>query len=222
MKHSDFVIGETFWWSQLPWRCTDIGTRVIMAFRLDTFSDGRSFGAPPNGLLEIVFDESAIKECAIHPILDEHGNPPKPRVGEIHSVVVEGADAERIRQNIANGRARGKGLVWAPPGLRHAEFEIGAVFGCGGFRFWRCTDTGTRTIAVTALDDFLIEGRDSEDERPHSSESVFDEYDIQDCDLVLQLDEDVLDWLRKKGIKGISGYYAKLEEVLRDAMRRDP
>lgn len=86
MKHSDFVIGETFWWSRLPWRCTDIGTRIVMAIRLDTYPEGCSFGAPPNGLLEIVFDESAVKECGIAPPLDEHGNPPKPRVGEIHSL----------------------------------------------------------------------------------------------------------------------------------------
>jgi hypothetical protein len=35
MKHNEFRIGGTFWCGGKSWRCTDIGTRVIVAIRLD-------------------------------------------------------------------------------------------------------------------------------------------------------------------------------------------
>ena len=35
MNHNEFVIGANFWCSGKLWRCTDIGTRVIVAIRLD-------------------------------------------------------------------------------------------------------------------------------------------------------------------------------------------
>jgi hypothetical protein len=35
MQHKEFVIGETFWCGGGQWRCTDIGTRVVIAIRLD-------------------------------------------------------------------------------------------------------------------------------------------------------------------------------------------
>jgi len=197
-----------------------------MAFRLDTYPDSSWCNGPPYGLAEVVFDESAIKACTVDPPLDQRGEPPKPRIGEIHAVVVDGARAERIRENMSKALDRGKDLAWEPPGLRYSEFEIGAVFECGGFRLWRCTDIGTRAITATALDDFLFDGSrsDSEDGRPHSRELVFDEYDMEDCNLALLVNEDVdvMDWLRKKGIKGMKGYYSKLEAMLQDAMLRDP
>ena len=31
MKHSDFNLGMVFWTADRQWRCTDIGTRVIVA-----------------------------------------------------------------------------------------------------------------------------------------------------------------------------------------------
>ena len=40
MKHSDFAIGDEFWCGGRQWRCTDIGTRVIVAIRLDAVEVG--------------------------------------------------------------------------------------------------------------------------------------------------------------------------------------
>jgi len=39
MKHSDFVIGKNFWCGGLERRCTDIGTRTIIAICLDDDDD---------------------------------------------------------------------------------------------------------------------------------------------------------------------------------------
>jgi hypothetical protein len=83
MEHSDFVIGETFWWGELPWRCSDIGTRVVMAIRFDIDTYSISDMKPPNGMVEEVFDESAIKDCTVDPPLNEAGEPPKPRIGTL-------------------------------------------------------------------------------------------------------------------------------------------
>ena len=38
MKHSDFVIGGSFWCRGREWRCTDIGTPTIIAICLDDLS----------------------------------------------------------------------------------------------------------------------------------------------------------------------------------------
>ena len=35
MEHSDFAIGRAFSTGHALWRCTDIGTRVAVAIRLD-------------------------------------------------------------------------------------------------------------------------------------------------------------------------------------------
>lgn len=35
MKHDDFQIGQDFWCGGRRWRCTDIGTRVVVAICLD-------------------------------------------------------------------------------------------------------------------------------------------------------------------------------------------
>ncbi len=39
MKLSEFEIGKTFWCGGRPWRCTDIGTRVIIAILLEHDDD---------------------------------------------------------------------------------------------------------------------------------------------------------------------------------------
>lgn len=85
MKHSEFVIGEEFWCSGKQWRCTDIGTRVIVAIRLDRVEvEGTKpelrrtlgrveaeaedwFRGPPYAGLEHVFDEDYIPGCSLNP-----------------------------------------------------------------------------------------------------------------------------------------------------------
>lgn len=69
MKHSDFRIGCEFTTglSSLTakrWRCTDIGTRVIIAVCLNDHPDDPSwYNGPPYAVAESVFDENDIPGC---------------------------------------------------------------------------------------------------------------------------------------------------------------
>jgi hypothetical protein len=85
MQHKDFVIGETFWCGGRQWRCTDIGTRVITAIRLDRVDVGSPaperrrtlgrveaesegwFNGPPYAVSESVFDENDMGGCSLEP-----------------------------------------------------------------------------------------------------------------------------------------------------------
>jgi hypothetical protein len=55
MKHSDFQIGTEFYSATGKWRCTDLGSRVIVAIKLE--GDQRDWIGPPYSVTEIVFDE---------------------------------------------------------------------------------------------------------------------------------------------------------------------
>lgn len=82
MKFGDFVIGEMFWTQHGAFRCTDIGTRVVVAVKLgprEVSSAERVDGelriskrieddpswlvGPPYAIEEIVFDESDLESC---------------------------------------------------------------------------------------------------------------------------------------------------------------
>ena len=83
MKHGDFHIGSEFYTSTGKWRCTDVGTRVIVAISLEprtlvrlrreetgedvqeSFSsdDPRDLVGPPYMVSEHVFDENSIDGC---------------------------------------------------------------------------------------------------------------------------------------------------------------
>jgi hypothetical protein len=83
MKHADFTIGDTFWCSGRQWRCTDIGTRTIVAIRFDRVAIGSTapelrrtlsgaeaeaegwFNGPPYASAESVFDEDDIEGCTL-------------------------------------------------------------------------------------------------------------------------------------------------------------
>jgi hypothetical protein len=85
MQHNEFVIGKTFWCGGRLWRCTDIGTRVIIAIRLDRVDvEGSApelrrilgrveaeaegwFNGPPYAVVESVFDEDYIPACSLEP-----------------------------------------------------------------------------------------------------------------------------------------------------------
>ena len=69
MKHCDFHIGTEFECGGKRWRCTDIGTRVIVAICLTNElsithreRDGW-FNGPPYAVAEFVFDEDDILAC---------------------------------------------------------------------------------------------------------------------------------------------------------------
>jgi hypothetical protein len=40
MKLAEFKVGEEFWCDGRQWRCTDIGTRTVVAIRLDQVEVG--------------------------------------------------------------------------------------------------------------------------------------------------------------------------------------
>lgn len=63
MKHADFRIGLEFVGSAgFRWRCTDVGTRTILAILLDR-SDAHWYQGPPYIAKEVVFDEREISRC---------------------------------------------------------------------------------------------------------------------------------------------------------------
>ena len=82
MERSDFVIGETFWTQTGAFRCTDIGTRVVVAVKLGPREVSRTervdgelritkrvdddpswLDGPPYAVDEVVFDENALMGC---------------------------------------------------------------------------------------------------------------------------------------------------------------
>jgi hypothetical protein len=63
MKKEEFKIGQTFWCADSPWRCTDIGTRVITAICLDRDDDPSWYNGPPYAVAEYVFDENDQEGC---------------------------------------------------------------------------------------------------------------------------------------------------------------
>lgn len=84
MQHSEFKIGGTFRCGARLWRCTDIGTRTIVAIRIDRVEVGdfptghrtlsgaeaeaeRWFKGPPYAVAESVFDENDLDGCSPGP-----------------------------------------------------------------------------------------------------------------------------------------------------------
>lgn len=87
MEHHDFQIGAKFWSNGKRWRCTDIGTRVIVAISLEPHevveiagredrryetNDSSWHNGPPYPIVEHVFDEDDIEDCSIVP--EGHGS----------------------------------------------------------------------------------------------------------------------------------------------------
>ena len=64
MIKNDFWIGREFYTAAGKWRCTDIGTRVIVAIRLDK-EDASWYAGPPFAVVEWVFDEYDLGGCSL-------------------------------------------------------------------------------------------------------------------------------------------------------------
>ncbi|GLT01040.1 hypothetical protein GCM10007897_24310 [Sphingobium jiangsuense] len=62
MKHSDFAIGMEFVMSGARWRCTDVGTRTVIAVKLDA-PDESWYAGPPFAVAEHCLDENDIEAC---------------------------------------------------------------------------------------------------------------------------------------------------------------
>lgn len=85
MKKEDFHIGLEFYTGSGKWRCTDVGTRVIVAIRVDRVrvctydtktgastaetvtNDPSWFNGPPYAVAEFVLDELDMGGCCLDP-----------------------------------------------------------------------------------------------------------------------------------------------------------
>ena len=87
MISKDFHIGLEFWCSEKRWRCTDVGSRVVVAISLEPHEivtlntdrddprvrvetkhmsrDPRWLVGPPYGVVEHVFDEYSLEACTL-------------------------------------------------------------------------------------------------------------------------------------------------------------
>ncbi|RVE81622.1 hypothetical protein [Sinorhizobium meliloti] len=85
MEHSDFHIGLDFWCDKGRWRCTDVGTRTVVAIRIDqvttttvdasetthdtlTYEQANAAGwfiGPPYAVAELVFGENDLEACSL-------------------------------------------------------------------------------------------------------------------------------------------------------------
>ena len=80
MRHDDFSIGLEFMTDTGQWRCTDTGTRTIIAIKISAVqvmhqaddgqltsetvrTDSSWFNGPPNAVAESVFDEDSMLGC---------------------------------------------------------------------------------------------------------------------------------------------------------------
>ena len=143
MKHTDFVIGETFRCSGRMWRCTDIGIRTIIAICLDGIRiDGNVaelrgmlnqhdaeaegwFAGPPYAVVESVFDDDDLPACSREPEPDHADKAmPDPETDyRARSTAVGRTQAAAIRdQAVAGGL---KFEAYLPPGL--AEWLIDLI-----------------------------------------------------------------------------------------------
>lgn len=66
MTFDQFQIGKTFYSATGAWRCTDIGTRVVVAVKEDDLLSDPCKG-PPFSVEEVVFDEYDIIPCTLAP-----------------------------------------------------------------------------------------------------------------------------------------------------------
>ncbi len=57
MRHQDFAIGQEFETETGTWRCTDVGTRTVVAIKISAYDDPSWFDGPPYAVVEVVFDE---------------------------------------------------------------------------------------------------------------------------------------------------------------------
>jgi hypothetical protein len=96
MDLRDFRIGVEFWSGGKRWRCTDVGTRVIVAISLEPHevievvprkgtsvaveerrhitSDPSWHNGPPYPIVEHVFDEDGMEDCSLTPEVRDSAN----------------------------------------------------------------------------------------------------------------------------------------------------
>jgi len=65
MNIKDFEMGAEFLCDGNRWRCTDIGTRVVVAICIEDHGDVSWFNGPPYAVAESVFDENDMEGCSL-------------------------------------------------------------------------------------------------------------------------------------------------------------
>lgn len=63
MKQAEFHIGLEFMCGDARWRCTDVGSRLIVAIKLEQREDKSWESGPPFAIEEIAFDEYDLDGC---------------------------------------------------------------------------------------------------------------------------------------------------------------
>lgn len=63
MQYTDFEIGLEFECGEKRWRCTDLGTRTVIAIALEYPEDPSWYNGPPYAVAETVFDEYDLEGC---------------------------------------------------------------------------------------------------------------------------------------------------------------
>lgn len=66
MRHDECHIGLEFYTATKRWRCTDVGTRTIVAIALDA-PDESWYNGPPYAVREMVFDEYDLDGISVSP-----------------------------------------------------------------------------------------------------------------------------------------------------------
>ncbi len=66
MTLNEFTVGQEFWCGDKKWRCTDVGSRVVVAVCVtDNEHDPSWLNGPPYACVESVFDEYDQKGCYV-------------------------------------------------------------------------------------------------------------------------------------------------------------
>jgi hypothetical protein len=65
MRLSDFHIGLEFWMSGSHWRCTDVGSRVVVAIKLEHDDDPGMYNGPPYKICDHPLDEYVHHICSL-------------------------------------------------------------------------------------------------------------------------------------------------------------
>jgi len=65
MDLNEFSIGLEFFMSGSLWRCTDVGTRTVIAIKLDPELDHSWFKGPPYAVVERVLEDHDLMACSL-------------------------------------------------------------------------------------------------------------------------------------------------------------
>lgn len=63
MRREELVVGREFTTAAGRWRCTHVGSRVVVAIRFDHPEDPSWYDGPPYAVHEVVFDQYDLPAC---------------------------------------------------------------------------------------------------------------------------------------------------------------